>query len=453
MTLRKITNGGVEWYHESSGWQSDTVPDFADRWNGVLLLIEPTASAGETDYPRQRRLESLENLRLPFVALGLLLCLGAWIGLNQVPLLANSTYCALLVLKLAGTAVSGLLVWYSLDADNPFLRSICQLNDRSNCGSVLNTPAAKLLGWLSWAEIGLFYFAGGLLSLLAGASITPAILWLNLFALPYTIWSVYYQGRIVRQWCVLCLAVQGLLWAEFVAGQRAGWQFETLTNGRVLAVITLCFLATPVVWAFIKPFIERGLRMDLLIRTIQRLKFDPTYVQALASNQRILPPVFTEMKTIVLGNPDAEHTLIMATTPTCAACRRNHQDLERMAQGLDNVKCYLILATSLNDTDESSQVARAILSLPQPQMVEALHNWFAIENNTFKAWHQTYPADWQSAEANQQLSLHLRWCELANVTNTPTVFLNNVEVGREYSISEVPKLLTHFSSLGIGRFT
>jgi len=35
----------------------------------------------------------------------------------------------------------------------------------------------------------------------------------NLLALPYIIFSVYYQWRVAKQWCVLCLAVQALLLA------------------------------------------------------------------------------------------------------------------------------------------------------------------------------------------------------------------------------------------------
>jgi len=454
VTLRKITSDSVEWYDEKRGWQTDSLPDFAAQWNGVLLLIEPSTTAGEPDYLRQRQLERLENLRLPFVTIGLMLCLGGWVSVNFTAQATSFPYYALLVLKLMGTAVSGLLVGYSLDADNPFLRGICQLNDRTNCGSVLNAPAAKLFGWLSWAEVGLFYFVGGLLSLLFSASTIPVILWFNLFALPYTLWSVYYQGRVIGQWCVLCLVVQVLLWAEFAVGQRAGWRFEVSTDGRTLAVTILCFLVTPAAWAFAKPFIGRGLRMDLLIRIIQRMKFNPTYLQALATSQRILPPVFNEMKTINVGNPEAEHTLIMVTTPTCAACRRNYQEVERLlAQGLDNINCRIILAATTNDADESSRITRAILNLPEPQMAQALHDWFAMEYSTSKVWYQSYSVDWLNENARQQLSLHLRWCELAGVTSTPTILLNGIKLGREYNVHEVPNLLARFSSLGIGQFT
>ena len=37
------------------------------------------------------------------------------------------------------------------------------------------------------------------------------LLGINILALPYTIFSVYYQWRVAKQWCVLCLVVQGLL--------------------------------------------------------------------------------------------------------------------------------------------------------------------------------------------------------------------------------------------------
>ena len=41
---------------------------------------------------------------------------------------------------------------------------------------------------------------------------TPTPYVLNIFTLPYSFWSVWYQKAKAKQWCVLCLIIQALLW-------------------------------------------------------------------------------------------------------------------------------------------------------------------------------------------------------------------------------------------------
>ncbi|HEY2722735.1 MAG TPA: hypothetical protein VGI82_13465 [Chitinophagaceae bacterium] len=53
------------------------------------------------------------------------------------------------------------------------------------------------------------------------------ISWLNIFALPYTLFSVYYQWKVAKQWCILCLAVQGLL---LLGGANCLINFSILRN-------------------------------------------------------------------------------------------------------------------------------------------------------------------------------------------------------------------------------
>src|SRR5699024_12035574 len=115
------------------------------------------------------------------------------------------------LLSLIGMVVTGGLLWYEVDHQNPVLKKICTSGRNTNCGNVLQSKAAKLGGIISWSEIGFIYFSGGFLSLLlSGMSSDVMFLlgWLNVLAAPYVLFSIYYQWRIAREWCVLCLTVQ-----------------------------------------------------------------------------------------------------------------------------------------------------------------------------------------------------------------------------------------------------
>jgi uncharacterized membrane protein len=216
-----MENNQVEWLHDKMGIRSESIAEFSQKWQGITLLTQPNEKSGEEDYSKNRKFEIIENLRNPFIISGLIVILGYFIGTHFTNLtIENSShFYAFLIAKFAGVIVSCFLIWYGIDANNSFLRSVCEINSKTNCGNILNTEAAKIFGWLTWSEIGLFYFVGCFLALLFSSNLLETLLilkWLNVLALPYTVWSVYYQAFVAKEWCVLCLMVQILLWVEFL---------------------------------------------------------------------------------------------------------------------------------------------------------------------------------------------------------------------------------------------
>src|SRR5204862_7152105 len=97
---------------------------------------------------------------------------------------------------------------------------VCRPTARISCMDVLSSPAAKLFGWIPLSDIGLVYFAGSITALATSALSNDGALRVlaafNLAALPYMIFSIYYQAFRLRRWCVLCVAVQIVLWLELL---------------------------------------------------------------------------------------------------------------------------------------------------------------------------------------------------------------------------------------------
>ena len=398
------------------------------------------------NYARSRKKQLAESLRLPFVALSLLAGLSGWASGYHVPAASATLYYSLLLLKLMGLLVSSLLVWYSLDADNSFLRHMHQINAQPNYGAVLNTSAVKLFGWLSWAEIGLFYFGGGLLSLLVfrqnPTASYPILFGLTIAALPYTFWSVYYQWRRARQWCVLCLAVKGLLWLEFAAllyfQQSFPWTLD-LSISEIHWFVT-CFLLLPALWVLLKPTWSKSLRADGLQQSLQKIKFDQGYLESLSQRAQALPPIFTGMQVPILGNPESPDTFTIVASPTCSLCARTHLELKTLMTELKNVKCQIIIIGGNRPDDLGAVVAHRILSQPIDNMLVALHEWYTTRQ--LENWLRKAKLSEATSEGTTQLDLHRHWCELAGINATPTVFFNEVEIPRYYAVPEFKKLIS-----------
>jgi uncharacterized membrane protein len=388
--------------------------------------------------------------------------------IQQHSLATHGYFYILLLAKTIGTILGTMLVGYSVDSQNAFLQSVCKINDSTNCNNILNSPAAKLTDWLSWSEIGLFYFGGGLIYLISpfpnpslGLSKEIVLLFLSVLALPYTFWSVWYQWRVARQWCVLCLVVQALIWAEvclfqaFSAKEGLSLLFRQGSTafydglGIEALVGVVAFLPLPALWVLLKPQLQSAVRYEPLLREFQKLKFSPTYLGALMSQQRQLPPIFEGMKVIEMGNPEADHTLIVVSNPTCASCRRNHLALEKLVQKNSNLKCQIIMAA--NPQEEAGRVALQILSLPADQMADALHSWFEKEGQQYRQWQHTLPNHSDTPEAKHLFDMHLQWLRLAGIQTAPQYFLNSVPLPSYYNMAELPKLMAAFSNEGFAQ--
>lgn len=234
--LKKITNEEFEKLYRGVVQTKDNVDAIIDYSN--------------TSY----RQTQLTNLR-PYITV--LLCL-LLIGL----FLANSNFLAsvswsLLVLtlfKVLGIFVSCLLLIQSMDANNPLLNRFCSPSEKVDCGAILSSDAAKLTSFLSWSEVGFFYFAGSFLALVFVPSSLSILALLNLFALPYTFYSIYYQYKVAKKWCTLCCAVQALLWVEFLSFLPfLSFDFPYL-GFLTLVNILMLFLIPIAVWNLTKLF-------------------------------------------------------------------------------------------------------------------------------------------------------------------------------------------------------
>jgi uncharacterized membrane protein len=121
--------------------------------------------------------------------------------------------------KITGFAASFLLVLGELG--HKIFDRICIKSEKLDCYAVMHSPAAKLLGRIPMADLGVIYFSGGII-LIVFSVVNPyffnqifLLAILNLLTLPYTLFSVLYQAFVVKKWCYLCLVVQLIFWLEF----------------------------------------------------------------------------------------------------------------------------------------------------------------------------------------------------------------------------------------------
>lgn len=301
-----------------------------------------------------------------------------------------------------------------------------------------------MFSWLSWSEEGFFYFSGGFLALLFVTPLPLAVsivACFNLLALPYTVFSIYYQGRVAHQWCVLCLSVQALL---LLGG------INVLTNGlqtiissmsfEVLWQCFVCYLFPVALWYTAKPSFLRLQEVKNTQRAYQRINNVGVFDALLKKRRQIT--VSTEGLGISRGNSEATNRLVKVCNPYCSPCSRAHFEIEELLQKVRNLQIQIIFTAPDNPDDRAYQPVSRLLAIAQQGqdglLEKALDDWYAQRD--YPAFAVQYPVAGADRQSSRIAAMH-RWCEQMGISYTPTIFINGNEIPLEYEIKDLSYFL------------
>ena len=441
--VKSVNADAVEWVHTTEGFKREKTDDFLKKWNGVVLMAETNTDSGEKNFIENRKIEILYTLRIPLLLIGASLLT---ISLFYHNFTTDWHYNALLLTKFVGIVVSGLLLWQSIDKNNPFIKNLCQAVGEANCNAILSSNAAQVTSWLSWSEVGFFYFAGGFIALLINPN-SMFLFWvLGATALFYTCWSIYYQAFVVKQWCILCMTVQLLFVVEFLTSPPT---LILLERG---ALLTISDFVTPLlgtggavlVWVFLKPILQKSQQVEPLKNDLRRFKNNPNLFLSLLQKQEEMPFVAEYMQPIIIGKADAEHTLTMVTNPFCQPCAKTHETIERLLEATENLKVQVIFLANNKDDDKRGIVARSILSLPKNQQANALSEWYLNEERSIEKWQKALEII-EDKKASNIIDYHTTWCEMAKIVGTPTLYLDGFKMPELYRLEDLKGVLKYLS--------
>lgn len=423
----------------------ETKEAFFKLWTGVVLLPEATDKSGEKEYALNRRKQWIAKLRLPIVVI-VCVAIICWLVYNNSSNISIRpiAFYLLLLLYSTGIVICILLLMQSIDKNNPLINKICGLaKTGGNCNDVLESPAAKLWGIVSWGEVGFVYFAGNLLSLAAIPTSSSLLFWINILALPYTFWSIYYQWKVVKQWCVLCLSIQTLLWLGFVLYFLGGAQLNVI--GLPLSAfipVVLCFLLQVAVLLFAMPFIKKAGRLPTAMQELNSLKANETVFDAALKTQKHAT-IEGLNKAIVFGNTAAPFIITMVTNPFCGPCETMHKRLEKiLLQYHDHMQLQIIyLINSFEKTEHNTAVKQLIAAYLDYGAVAAediYSNWYKGGNTApMEDFLKKYPANTEREKVQQIFESHKKWGDDIGIQGTPTIYVNGYELPGWYKVEDL----------------
>lgn len=448
-----VSQSEVEFIAENKKPKKVSKEIFLNHWQKIVFLAEANEKSGETDFNLRRRKEILARNKTSALIGASVFMLAATVCffLHSLPtdFIMNATL--LVLIKIAGVAATILLLTYEIDKSNAFVKSICTAGKQTNCAAVLQSKASKILG-VSWSEAGFFYFASTFLFLLfptvsfAGKTFILAIA--NLVAVPYIVFSIYYQWKVVKQWCPLCLTVQAVLAAELTWSIVNFWThssaFSFQPSAFTVLPIVYCLLIPISVWFILKPFILKAKDEPVYKAAYKRLLYNPETFNHLLQQQAIAPQGYENIG-ITIGDPAAEITIIKVCNPYCGPCAKAHLILDEIIYNNKNVKLKLIFTASNDKDDKRGIAARHLLAIHEKQnslqTQQALDDWYMADKKDYEAFASKYPVNGEIKHQENQIEEMKGWCKQAAISFTPTIFINGYRLPEKYKVEELKYIL------------
>lgn len=450
--IKSIDSSGLTYYDPLKlQWVKTTLKDFAPLWpTGIALFTDAANAHGEKNYLKNKREEHQSNITkystfLTMPSLALVLIVMTFFQNGSVAIIPSVYF----ILTLSGTLIGGALIWYELDQNNAVLQQICSTGKKVNCAAVLNSKASKVLG-VSWSTIGLMYFAVCLfIQMLIGLSNPIALsllAWLNMLAVPFVLFSVYYQWRIAKQWCVLCLCVQGILVLQLVTTFLNDWHV-------LITIKTLLPAANFIFLACITSFIIVNLLLPALRSTkenksnlaeLQRLKHNPQIFEALLEKQKKIAGN-TDGLGILLGNSEATYKLIKVCNPYCGPCAKAHLLIDELLQSHPDLQVQIIFTAENIDGDIRAATVKHLLAITknnsESTVKKALDEWYLAKTKDYKLFAIKFPMNGELKQQNANVEAMSQWCNDNNIMFTPTFFVNGYQLPEMYSVSDLKYLI------------
>jgi uncharacterized membrane protein/protein-disulfide isomerase len=426
--------------------------DFYPHFTGIAVVAEK--SVYYTDEENRQWLAK-ESLQKYFWA-GLI---GLITAASVVELLSSFSVLLMMLLStgLSGIAIAAAIVMEYLGIENSFSKAFCAQDGKTDCNTIIRSKESRLLTSVAWSDVGIIFFsAQWLVIAMAGINdtVTPTVALLKIMAvggaafIPY---SIYYQWRVAKKWCTLCLITIGMLAlqaATFLIFQPRWFSAITLTSA--MAVL-FTFTITATGWFLLKEVLteKRIVRRQLFNQ--QRFKQNaPLFLSQLYKSTKVDAIPFKQE--LELCSHHSPVQIIVACNPYCAPCAKMHELLHTLAErhpGQVGIAVRLVVPVT-DKEDQRTRAAEYLLQIIAEKKNgkaageqfattrEILKDWFS--NMDLSAFAAKYPLQKKQAVTGS-LQQHGQWASEHKIEFTPTIFINGFQYPDLYASEDLPALV------------
>ena len=373
--VTNIENGHVTYYSSYKEKRKIDKKEFLENCSGAIILLNSDERSGEKNFPSKWKNELINKSILP-LALTSILFLSIHLFANHFISekgIIDKVIPVLLFTKIAGIIISILLILHEFEVHLSFIDKLCHFNKATNCDTALNDKASKVFGWFGWADIGFIYFTSGFLFLLLDlrGSGLPLLAILASLSIPYSFFSIYYQGFVLNKWCPMCLGVQVILFVEFILLLPQFLKFSLPLSSFVSLALTFLIITT--VYTLFILLRREKISDEMYYFKYLGFKKNPDILKVLLLNQPHYDIPFSESN-LILGNRNASLKITAFLSLHCSHCARALEKISNILKEEEDILINLVLITS--DNKMLTILHNYIRECKDDESMKLLKQWF-----------------------------------------------------------------------------
>ncbi|WP_299678646.1 vitamin K epoxide reductase family protein [uncultured Tenacibaculum sp.] len=408
-----------------------TEGEFLTQFTGIIVAVEKT-----DDITTTKEESGVKNI----VLLGLVAASILFLLINKDNSVVNYAYS---ILAVFGIITSYSILKQELGESTAIGNAFCSGTDeKKDCDAVLNSKGAEIIKNHKLSDLSIVYFSSVLLASFLLGNLNTLYL-ISLASLPITIYSIYYQYKVVKSWCLLCLTIVGVLWVQaaliFVNGDPSS--IISNTSLADIAITIVSFLGVYLAWNFIKPMAKE-------LSTLQKEKidfvkfkrnfnlFNSLLVKSPSLNTNINNP-----NEIIFGNKNASLEIVTVTNPFCGHCKGVHEIVDEILKKYnDSAKIIIRFNVPVDDTESAGvKVTSTLLELYNSGKLEdckiALDEIYGGTDH--EKWLEKWNKGTQTTNPAEVLKAEKDWCVENGINFTPEILINGKSFPKEYNRTDL----------------
>lgn len=433
LALVKKVKNEVEVQFEKEKPTRFNVDEFKQRWNGIVVAIEPDTA-------------DFSSRRVSLSSWGLILTLVFVSGFTFLDAHTFSvSYIFNYAIYVLGAIVSVGVLREKYATDVSQVSKICSLGTNTSCNSVIKSDKAEFTKWIGFSDLGIVFYGAALIAMMMEPKAITFLNSLSVFSLPILIYSIWMQRVVLKTWCVLCLLLSALLMTQSFLAFYNGLAFLVGGFQVILSLAWVC-----VVWLFIKNHIDTFQRYKFQNKELMRFKREFEIFRFLQEPMSASTAEISGGKVLV-GSPVSPVKMSLVISPSCPHCDTALRDaLELLEANPNRVKLELFYNLNPENRDNPYlKIARAMLQLNETRPAEclsALKEWHFGEKNV-DAWLEKWRSTGTDENADVLLAEQYQWCLQNEFNYTPVKIINDKELSRHYTLSEVKYFISELSEM------
>ena len=399
------------------------ISEFDKIWTGITLLFSFKKAEIEHNYNRNRKKEITKYFITALIGL---LILAVFIPLTY-DLIKSNFFIPLSILlctKTIGMVMSIFLMFNHYSDSLAINPNLCKTNKLFDCGA-LAAINAKIFG-VHLSEYAAFYFTSGILSIIFFYTANKATLLIffaftSFFALPFLAYSIYYQGFVVKKWCLFCLALILIVVIELYTSHG----FLTFQFFKQIVSIKIFYsiLLASAILISLSNHLQLSNKYSLLFNSLNKYKYNIDIISLLINNQKTVNLPGVE-KILLAGEEKSNTSITLVTNPSCKHCKTIFNEIIRLHHNYpDKLNVNVIFFVNINNKSSVGYIVANRL-IEVHNLLEALTDWY--ENNYKKSylneWLSKYPS--QAKRPVGLLENHYNWSVENQIKYTPSTIIN-----------------------------